>query len=155
MVLNAFLYFECSCYVMQTSKETIILCNQSNTCIYVRVEVDSEASWRCHGGVSSWRRSGGALWRLGEVSGRVSDASCQANAAEWPNKPREPGGNQPASGLIIGSTYIYLARHVVRSSQPIHLSIYLFVYLSIYRFVARPPNIPSLKYAPFKIKPSL
>ena len=55
--------------MIQTSKETVILRNQSETCIYVRVEVDLEASWRCLGGLQ------GAVWRRLGASGRGRGAS--------------------------------------------------------------------------------
>ena len=60
-----FLYLEYSCYVIQTSKETVILRNQSKTCTYVRVEIDLEASWTPPGGGL------GLLGRLGQVLARL------------------------------------------------------------------------------------
>ena len=64
-----FSYFEYSCYVIQTSKETVILRNQSKTCIYVRVQVDLKASWGSRG--DPWGQSGGAVERLGELLARL------------------------------------------------------------------------------------
>ena len=58
------LCFKSSCYVKETSNETAKLRNRSKTCIYVRVEVDLEASWRCLGGLQ------GAVWRRLGASGR-------------------------------------------------------------------------------------
>ena len=55
--------------MIQTSKETVILRNQSKTCIYVRVEVDLEGSWRRLGGLQ------GAVWRRLGASGRGRGAS--------------------------------------------------------------------------------
>ena len=68
-----FSYFECSCYVIQTSKETVILRNQSKTCIYVRVEVDLETSQRCLGGLQEavWRRLGASRTGRGASRGRL------------------------------------------------------------------------------------
>ena len=68
-----FSYFECSCYVLQTSKETVILRNQSKTCIYVRVEVDLEASRRRLGGLQEavWRRLGASGRGRGACRGRL------------------------------------------------------------------------------------
>ena len=59
--------------MIQTSKETVILRNQSKTCIYVRVEVDLEASWRCLGGLQEavWRRLGASGRGRGACRGRL------------------------------------------------------------------------------------
>ena len=64
-----FLYFECSCYVIQTSKEIVRLRSQSKTCIDVRVEVDLEESRRRLGGLQE------AVWRRLEACGRGRGAS--------------------------------------------------------------------------------
>ena len=62
--------------MLKTHKETVILRNQSKTCIYVRVEVDLEASWRCLG--SSWKVLGRleVLWRRQVVYCQVEHMQC-------------------------------------------------------------------------------
>ena len=59
--------------MIQTSKETVILRNQSKTCIYVRVEVDLEPSRRRLGGIlkAVWRRLGASGRRRGAARRRL------------------------------------------------------------------------------------
>ena len=71
--------------MIQTSKETVILRNQSKTCIYVRVEVDLEASWRCLGGLQE------AVWRRLGASGRGRGAS----RGRLVKQTRPSGSNRP------------------------------------------------------------
>ena len=118
---------------MQTNKETVILRSQNKTCIYVRVEVDLEASQRRLGGLQEaiWRRLGAARTGGGASRGRFvkqtgpsgSNRSRESGATQ--RNRAQPSATELPSGRIRGSKSIYLARHMIRSSLSIYLSIYL------------------------------
>ena len=116
--------------VIQTSKETVILRNQSKTCIYVRVEVDLKTSWRSLGGALEgvWRRRGASGRALG-ASHRRLEKQTRPNRLNRPRKSaatqRKSVGTQLPSSRSRGSRSIYLARHMIRSSLSICRTIYL------------------------------
>ena len=98
--------------MIQTNKETVILRSQNKTCIYVRVEVDLEASQRRLGGLQEavWRRLGAARTGRGASRGRLlkqtqpsgSNRSRKSAATQrTPAQPSSPQVGSEAQGLSI------------------------------------------------------
>ena len=129
--------------MIETRQKTVILRNQSKTCIYVRVEVELEASWRCFGGLQGavWRRLGASGRGRGACRGRLvkqtrpSGSNSARDSTATGRKRAETSANERAPGRTRGSRSIYLARHMIRSSLSIYLSIYLSIDLLFRRLI--------------------